>query len=397
MSDLAKARQVQLDQDVSSVPQILVQLQFVDLCCSLRQSNPEQIGQKLATMQQIMDQFVDDANWLDYGTIFLPLTSKSAQCIVLNGGDIVQERDGKHVLALAWLPKKDVYTVGYLLSAVATCYKNAQGDHKSEQFIDEGLALIRSNPEASKFPVEPLASSTDRANWRKVLECQFLIEKAFLLCARSEWEKARALINELNTLSNSLSASLPPEIHCLIRYLDGAIHQGTGNLTKALTIFHSPDLSLPPNSPKTTPNNIRRDIALLAAMNTILMIRSPNHPAHHLLPSLISIIDPYLSATPNKHLLSARSLLISNLPASTHDLLTNESLSSTLLIKKHLSSALNIAKTIGNAQITAMTLSVMSAKFFKGVVGDQAEKSARAGQNMAYKSGMKLWMSVSSG
>ena len=44
-----------------------------------------------------------------------------------------------------------------------------------------------------------------------------------------------------------------------------------------------------------------------------------------------------------------------------------------------------------------MTLSVMSAKFFKGVVGEQAEKSARAGQNMAYKSGMKLWMSVSNG
>ncbi|KAF7507038.1 hypothetical protein GJ744_010966 [Endocarpon pusillum] len=394
---LAKARQVQLDQDVSSVPQILVLLQFVDLCCSLRQSNLEQIGQNLATMQQIMDQIVDDVSWLDDGTILLPLTSKSAQCLALNGGGIVQERDSKHVLALAWLPKKDVYTVGYLLSAVATSYKNAQGDHKAEQFIDEGLALVRSNPATSKPPAESLPSSADRANGRKVLECQFLIEKAFLLCARSEWEKARALINELHTFSNALSAPLPPDFSCLIRYLDGAVHQGSGNLTKALTIFQSPDLSLPSNSPKGTPNNIRRDIALLAAMNTILIVRSPNHPTHHLLPSLISRIDPYLSTTLNKHLLSARSLLISNLPTTTHDLLANESLSSTLLIKKHLSTALNIAKTIGNAQITAMTLSVMSAKFFKGVVGDQAEKSARAGQNMAYKSGMKLWMSVSSG
>ena len=394
---LAATRQFQLSQDVNSIPQIQVLVQYVDLCSSLQQANPEQIDQKLSEMQQVMDQIVDDTNWLDDGSLCLPLTRKSVQNIASLGVDIVQERNGRPVLMLTWLPKRDLYSIGYLLSAVASSYKNAQGSHKAELFLDEGLGLIRSSLDASKLTSESLASSTDWRTWRKTLECQFLLEKAFLLCARSEWEKARTILDEIKNISVMLQGKIPLDFRSLYRYLEGTICQGTGNLTKALAIFRGSDLALPPNSNKTSHNNLRRDIALLAAVNTILILRSPSHSSHHLLPTILSTIDPYLSVSPNKNLLASRSLLISNLPPSTHDLLSSESLSSTLLIKKHLSTALNIAKTIGNAQITAMTLSVMSAKFFKGVVGEQAEKSARAGQNMAFKSGMKLWMSVSNG
>lgn len=394
---LAATRQVQLNQEVNSIPQIQVLVHYVDLCCSLRQSNLDLASQKLSAMQQIMDQIVDDANWMDDGTIFLPLITKSVQDVASTGCDIVQTQEGRQVLTLTWLPKKDVYTIGYLLSAIATSHKNAQGDQKAELFLDEGLALIRTTNDTYKSLYGPLSSLMDRMTWRKVLECQLLLEKAFLLCARSEWEKARTVLDEIKTISSKLQGQFPLDFQYLSRYLDGTIYQGTGDLKKALTIFLSNDLALPTNCNKTSQNNIPRDVALLAAINTILMIRSPSHPSHQILPSILSAIDPYLSVSPNKHLLASRSLLISNLPTSTHHLLTTENLSSTLLIKKHLSNALNIAKTIGNAQITAMTLSVMSAKFFKGVVGDQAEKSARAGQNMAYKSGMKLWMSVSNG
>lgn len=41
-----------------------------------------------------------------------------------------------------------------------------------------------------------------------------------------------------------------------------------------------------------------------------------------------------------------------------------------------------------------MTLNIMSWKFFRGVVGDQAEDSARASQNLAKRSGSNLWISV---
>lgn len=44
-----------------------------------------------------------------------------------------------------------------------------------------------------------------------------------------------------------------------------------------------------------------------------------------------------------------------------------------------------------------MTLNFMAWKFFKGVVGEQAEKSARASQNLAKKGKDRLWSSVAAG
>lgn len=44
-----------------------------------------------------------------------------------------------------------------------------------------------------------------------------------------------------------------------------------------------------------------------------------------------------------------------------------------------------------------MVLNFMSWKFFRGVVGEQAERSARASQNLAQQCMNGLWMSVSAG
>jgi len=55
------------------------------------------------------------------------------------------------------------------------------------------------------------------------------------------------------------------------------------------------------------------------------------------------------------------------------------------------------ARKIGNAQITSLSLAMMTDKFFRGVVGDQAEKSAKASSAMARKSGNTLWTSVCDG
>ena len=44
-----------------------------------------------------------------------------------------------------------------------------------------------------------------------------------------------------------------------------------------------------------------------------------------------------------------------------------------------------------------VVLNIMSWKFFSGVVGEQAEKSARAGQALAKKSADTLWTCVAAG
>lgn len=188
---------------------------------------------------------------------------------------------------------------------------------------------------------------------------------------------------ELKAFTIPFGADLPIEVKCLTLYLEGAILQGTGHLDEALTIFRSPSLSVERNHSKSSRNDVTRDISVLAALNSLLILRHSSHPDHHSSEAILSSIEPFCVSTQNKQIQAAYYLLKAT--AQTD---------STLKTKQYLSQALQAARTIGNNQITCITLGLMSWKYFRGVVGEQAEKSARAGHAMAKKAGNHLWISV---
>jgi hypothetical protein len=66
-------------------------------------------------------------------------------------------------------------------------------------------------------------------------------------------------------------------------------------------------------------------------------------------------------------------------------------------VKKYLGAALNGSQITGNTQFLCITLNVMCDRFFHGVVGDQAKKSAEAAVAQAKRSGNSLWKSVANG
>lgn len=400
---LATARAVQLNPEIVSSPQMQILMEFIDLCCSLQETNVDQIGQKLHSMQHTMDQIVDDPNWLNDGTLYLSLTKRSMNGIQLSNSGVIVERNGKPCLAMKWLPKGDVYALGYLLSTVGMAHKNASDGHKAEKFLEEGLRLVRAELTSSETAAGSLLASTERTAWRRLLECQCLLEKVFLLCARSRWESARDTLDEIDLIGHDLGTSYPPELSCIAKYLDGTIYQGTGDLTTALSIFRSPPFTIPQASNKMPRTDTRRDISLLAALNTIMIVHSPKHASHHLLQPLLAEISPYFqkSNTSSPLLQSAHSLVASILtglaPGEGRSGPFTETSTPILRTKKYLGAALTTARSIGAAQIVSLSLALMTDKFFRGVVGDQAEKSARASAAMAKKSGNKLWTSVCDG
>ena len=400
---LASARQLQLNPEIASSPQMQITMEFADLCCSLHDTNLDQTSHKLLNMQQTMDQIVDDLNWQDDGTLYLPLSRRSVNGVPLSNSGLVSERNGKPVLAMKWLPKGDVYALGYLLSTVSVAHKNASDGHKAEKFLEEGLRLVRSNRTSTETVSGSLVTSSERNTWRRILECQCLLEKAFLLCDRSDWESARAVLDEVDLIGHDLGTQCPPELTCIARYLDGTIYQGTGDLVTALSIFRSPTFAIPPNMNKASRNDIKRDTSLLAALNTILIIHPPSHPSHHLLQTLLAEITPFLQKNTSSSplLQSAHSLIVSILTGLSSNEGSVDPFSETstpiLRTKQHLGAALATARQIGNAQIISLSLALMTDKFFRGVVGDQAEKSARASSAMARKSGNMLWTSVCDG
>lgn len=230
---------------------------------------------------------------------------------------------------------------------------------------------------------ESMVTATKRVEWRRSLYCNFLLQRVFLACSRTDWDLATQTLNELRQVMQDISPTDAKPIECLIEYATGTITQATGDLATALKIFQSPLLSLSPTASKTSRNDPCRDTCILAALNTVLIIRDPTHPSHSQLPAILENLETFCKHSPNKYLQAAYFLICATV-------LTD----STIQTKQHLQQALQSATAISNSQITCMTLTFMSWKYFRGVVGEQAEKSARAGRAMAKRANDRLWASV---
>lgn len=230
---------------------------------------------------------------------------------------------------------------------------------------------------------ESLATAGTRLEWRRILHCNLLLQQIFVTCARSDWEMAGQTMKELHQAAEELGDNIPDTVQCLMQYATGVIAQGTGNLTAALSAFGSPIFQLSPSTSKTMRNDPRRDTAILAALNTILILRDPSHPSHPQLSGVLSTVEPFCQGSPNKYIQAAYYLVCATVQTD-----------STIQTKQHLHQALQSATAINNSQIICMTLTFMSWKYFRGVVGEQSEKSARAGRAMAKRANDRLWVTV---
>src|SRR6201999_4272108 len=74
---LAKARAMQLNPDVESNPQMTILMEFIDLACSVRESNIGQAETKRKIMHEALPKAVSHPNWRDDGNIYIPLSKRT--------------------------------------------------------------------------------------------------------------------------------------------------------------------------------------------------------------------------------------------------------------------------------------------------------------------------------
>ncbi|GFF26004.1 MAU2 chromatid cohesion factor homolog [Aspergillus udagawae] len=380
---VAVARSHQLNDELRHIPQLSTLVQMVDICCSLLEYDINQSSQKLKVMQDLMDERLNDPNWRADGSFSIPLSGKSAGPSSIDTGDILQVQNGTLLLSFNWLPQHDLYALCYFLSSITLSAKNSYDGRKAEKFLQEGIRMVKGSFKAPQEIAESMVNANRRVDWRRILYCNLLLHQVFLACGRTDWDLANQTLKELRPIAEGLGDQLPDTIQRLMEYATGALAQATGDLEAALSIFQSPRLSLSSITSKTARNDPRRDIAILAALNTILILRDPNHPSHSNLPSSLALVESFCKGSPNKYIQAAYYLVC----ATVHT-------ESTIQTKQYLQQALQSATAISNSQITCMTLTFMSWKYFRGVVGEQAEKSARAGRAMAKKANDRLWVSV---
>ena len=390
---LANARALQLNLDVAENPQLMIMMEFVDLCSAIKESDVQPREDKRKLMQRVLYDSFERAGWKIDGTIMLPISARALKDVKPLEGGLVTNRNGKLYLNFSWLSKEEVETLGYLLSAASISYKNGGDGGKAEKFIKGGLELAREPLTAGgSLPLLILEMTKVR---RRVIECHFLIEEAFLQCSRGDWKSARGALGTALKAGSTLGSAFPQEMVTLAYYIKAAIAQGSGELDVALGLLQSPFFDLRKYAtPQTTSKHSQskqhgyetiRNISILAAMNQILIIHIPAHPQHSRLTTLLNTIDPLVHTSRNQHVKAAYQLLLSIFHSNT-----------ILKTKQYLGNALAAAKQCGNAQITALALALMQEKFFKGIQSDQAAKCAKAASHQANRVGEPMWMAVTS-
>ena len=389
---LAKARALSTSEEVSSLSQIMLMMEFVDLCCSIQECNHVQCDEKRRRMQDVWTAIVDKEGWIrDSDMMFLPIKKSSLRGVQLQLGGLVREKDGKYLLPFSWLETNDAEAWGFLLCAITKAHKNASDGGKAEQFIEHGLQRTR---DATGTLSGGMAGVTSLN--QKILECRFLVEFAFLKCEKGEWDEANQAVDTIDKVSKEVGAGFPPSITCITEYLRGSIQQGSGNLDAALEIYQMPmfDLSQFVRGPEPSVHHRSHDseaetirnIAILAAMNRLLIINDPSHPQHNRSSSIIEQLNTLVKASQDKNIQASYTLI--------HSLITQTGI---LRSKQSLIAALNSAKAIANGQITALVLMTMHQKHFIGVTDEHAVKCVRATSMQMRNWGNPMWMHVTAG
>ena len=142
---LAAARSTQLDPAAQTVPQLAAMSYYVDLCCSLQQNDPSQAITKMTAMQTSLDQIISNGQWTDDGLCHIPIGRESSDTLPNNDSvfGVVQVVDQKCTMAIKWLPKEDIYELGYLLSAAAMIHRNASDGQKAELYLKEASRTLK--------------------------------------------------------------------------------------------------------------------------------------------------------------------------------------------------------------------------------------------------------------
>ncbi|KAI9780584.1 MAG: hypothetical protein M1835_004460 [Candelina submexicana] len=383
---LAAAQSIQLNEVTGQLPQLRALILFLDLSCSLQECNVTQAALKSQKMRAILDEIVTDTHWRKDGSFSVPMNLAGASIGASTGPASLTEQsnDGIPRVTFTWLPPRDVYALAYFLCGVTMRPTNAFDHRKAEQYFREGIKQVGENYRNHDQGLHSASFVNSLLYWRRELECYMRLHLAFTLCARTDWVSAFATLQDLKTTADGLRFGIPESLSSLILYLTGTIYQGMGNVAAALEIYQHPSLTL--RAQGNTPTQNFSEVAILAALNAILILRDPSHPDHRHVETLISTVEPLCLQHANKNIVSA------------YQLIRATALNSSIIkTKEYLQLALNYAKSVANHQLTCITLNFMSWKFFRGVIGEQAEKSAKAATTLARKGQDSLWISVADG
>ncbi|SMY21478.1 unnamed protein product [Zymoseptoria tritici ST99CH_1A5] len=394
---LATARAHQLGPEMASMPQVKAMLDFLDLACSLVNLQADQAITKMRSMQSDLDAAARNPLWPQIGNEwFLPLAQlkgTSADLELDTQGIFKTTPSGDPGLSFKWLTKTQVYTLGFLLSGLSNMHKNAGTEHHAESFLSEGVKLSNAT---SKAALQSLTVASTQYNHQRRMRLVLLLYVVFAMCGRSEWETATKGVANIRRDLQHLERQPDGNVLALVTYLEALCKHGLGDLAGALHLYRSPELVLTPEEQGKAGQGTVSSVKVIATLNAILIMRmSMANDAK--VDQLLAQIEPFCTTHTNSNgneygnkALKAAYNLLGCTSSSPRD-----GDGTILKTKQYMQNAMQAARSSADDHLLCMLVNIMTDLFFTNVVGEQSEKSAKAGRNLAKKTQNKLWTAVS--
>ncbi|KAF2671600.1 hypothetical protein BT63DRAFT_174559 [Microthyrium microscopicum] len=394
---IARARSLQMRKSTQGVKQLWAILNCVDQACSLMLSQTEQAKAKTSLSEDLFQQLIlEEEVWQPDGSIEVPLSASSAaQLSDLSPQIFSKSSDGETFLSLGWLDSSGAYALSLMFSACAKILGNAKDAeapaliHKAIELLDSTLDPTQQTEDNGIFPTSRVDMQTRFAGNRMIM-WYLVLYQSFLHATNTHWTDARRGLKKLNSLLQGDESSRSQNLRYWTLYLQGVVEQGTGNTEAAIQTFQSL-LSMSPA--KSTPNKrqgvVYDDLGILARLNLILLLRSPNHPPTPQAEQLQAEVKSLVTAEhPNQLIVASMQFVLAIWNS-------NESISRT---KAGLKEALGPARVLNSAQLLAITMNALLTMFFKDITtGHQQENGRKVVVQLAKNSMDPLWISVANG
>lgn len=365
---VARLRSLQFDSSLEALPQLQFVTDFVDQACAMRRYRPGEVEQKRKELQNTYGRLKDHPSWIeDVATVDVPVNESSLRELPLQTGGLVIRRDDKYYISFSWCTKRDLEVLAFFLNATGMAFKNSSERGKAEEFLKHGLARLRE------------AKGSTLLN-RTMLECRFLVEKAFLLCMKGSWSAAKQPIRDAAILLKACQHEVPRSMSCALNYLKGAVFQGEGNIDRALQIWELPMFDLNESMHRPAPDQPRaprrhedfdtevcRNFAILACMNRLFIIEDKSHPKHGDKANAIKLLGDFAKSSQDHNISTAQMFVDTALARS-----------GIWGTKEGVLKAMDAAKRVMNHQLIALVLVVMQQSFFVGATDEHGEKCVNA-------------------
>jgi hypothetical protein len=387
---MAAARSQQLHLAAHQLGSFGTLLNMIDLVCCIQKGETELKEPKKSSA--LMDGALEGANasaWLsDTGIVTVAIEGSSGGGLTTDTGGIFRKNlAGRDELVFSWLPKNDLSTLCTYICGLDQHTQTKGFVYIKDAHLAAKLAVER--PMSHNFPV---FLAVARRDWNDMLDWHALFAIGLMACYGEDQARANEALSILKQRALKLPRNGDAMYTCTLLYLTAVCEQRDGSFDSALHTYSSSAFQLPePGSAA----NAKSDLAILAALNRLLIIRVPGHPQHDTVTSLFAQLRPLCENHPSQYMRMAYRLA----HAMSHPEASSQA--SIARRKTYIQMAVNAANALfhntGNRQFVTMALPFFSESFFQEMSNEKRTKAVQTMKNSLRYCRSSLWMAVAAG